>query len=134
MGKSNLQGILDAHHVSQRDLAQMIGVCTSTVSTWCCGARPLPLERAAQIVEALDLDPGELETGRRKAIAVHLPKTVEVIRCKDCRYFVPSTSVCVVFNYHPVIKADYCSYGRHRDDAAEAKAATEIVRRQMGRH
>lgn len=96
-----MQALLREHKVTQVDLARMIGAGQSTVNNWCRGYRHIP---------------------------EYLPDVVKVIWCRECRYYVPSSSVCVVYNFHPVVREDYCSYARLRDRKAEAEVAARLGR------
>lgn len=122
-----MQALLREHKVTQVDLARMIGAGQSTVNNWCRGYRHIPDGRARQICDVLGIQKEELETGRR-VIPEYLPDVVKVIRCRECRYYVPSSSVCVVYNFHPVVREDYCSYARLRDRKAEAEVAARLGR------
>ena len=51
------------------------------------------------------------------------PDVVEVVRCKDCKWYVESKAICKFHsnNYEPPVyctEVDYCSYGVSKEDEA----------------
>lgn len=46
--------------LTQRELAQQMGVPPTTLSTWLTGAHPPPSDLARRIAEALGVDPAQL--------------------------------------------------------------------------
>lgn len=40
---------------------------------------------------------------------------VEVVRCKDCKWYVAQKMKCMLYEIH-MVKNDYCSYGKRREN------------------
>lgn len=57
-----LKYYLSMNDMSQKDLADKLGVQESTVSMWCNGSRVPPMKRIAQIAETLNITTSDLVT------------------------------------------------------------------------
>lgn len=41
---------------------------------------------------------------------------VEIVRCKDCRYYCINDDICAIAEAHDFNLDDFCSYGERRED------------------
>lgn len=56
---TRLAELMEQHGISNKQMAEQLGVSTASVSYWRSGARPLPLARATEIAEGFGLQASE---------------------------------------------------------------------------